>query len=175
MQPYTQAMAEADPPTEAAGEPASAPGGSGPGALPEFLNPESAHYQPWAEKQISNASKDKRPLADYMAEMELRLGEYGELPTPGWDPGRQDQLLARFSSPAPGRTRRRRRRGPGPARDQAPQAPHSQRPPQQRRPKAAPVTAAPGTSGTVPAGTGPKRRRRRRRPRGGPTGGAPTA
>ena len=165
-------MAEADPPTEAAGEPAPGPAGSDPGALPEFLNPESVHYQPWAEKQISNASKDKRPLAEFMAELELRLSDYGELPTPSWDPGRQEQLLAHFSSPGPARPRRRRRRGQGPARQASPVAPQLKSP-QPRRLKAAPVPAAPATNGTAPAPGGAKRRRRRRRPRGGAGGGVP--
>ncbi|MHB1501020.1 MAG: hypothetical protein ACYCYK_07615, partial [Candidatus Dormibacteria bacterium] len=90
---------------EAAGSPAASPVAP-PGPLPEFLNPESAHYQPWAEKaQISNATKEKRSLADFMAEMEDRLGSYGDLPEARWNPDRQEHLLARFAAvvPVPGR------------------------------------------------------------------------
>lgn len=150
-------------------------------ALPEFLNPESTHYQPWAEKQIFNASKDKRPLAEFMANFEERLQAYPEMPPPRWDPGRQEQLLARFAVAAPGRVKRRRRRrgaaapAAGPAGLQA-----SGRPAEagrgQRRKGGEPQTAVPpATVGSRPAspGGGEHRRRRRRRSRGGGSGTTP--
>ncbi|MHB1575874.1 MAG: hypothetical protein ACYCX9_05085 [Candidatus Dormibacteria bacterium] len=156
--------------------------GSGSEPLPEFLNPESIHYQPWAEKQISNASKEKRPLADFMAEMEERLSSYGEVPQARWDPARQEQLLARFAVATPGRSRRRhRRRGSSSAVPAAPVGPSEARPGgapkgQRRRHKTASAATAP-TPAPTPQGQDPgahRRRRRRRRPRGG-EGTAPAA
>ena len=85
--------------------------------LPEFLNPESTHYQPWAEKQIFNAAKEKRSLDEFMVDFQARLAGYSDLPEARWDPQHQDQLLARFPGATPSRSKRhRRRRGAGQAR-----------------------------------------------------------
>ncbi|MHB8554664.1 MAG: hypothetical protein ACYDCB_03245 [Candidatus Dormibacteria bacterium] len=158
---------------EASGEPpAEAPAV----ALPEFLDPESTHYQPWAEKQIFNATKEKRPLAAYMADFEERLQAYPELPPAQWDPSRQEQLLARFAAVVPGRSKRHRRRRGGAsvqpvpaARSQA--AARPAQPGRGRSPRrAAPPPPAPANQAVPPAGE--RRRRRRRRSRGGSPGGA---
>lgn len=151
--------------------------------LPEFLNPESAHYQPWAEKQISNATKDKRPLSEYMAEMEVRLNGYGDLPAARWDPQRQERLLSRFAVPVPARPKRRRRRRSaaptGGARPQSmpgrPQSPAAGPVPARRPKPGAPPSAnqrPPAAAGE--AGASAKRRRRRRRSRGGSGSAATT-
>ncbi|MDA8395855.1 MAG: hypothetical protein M0T72_11595, partial [Candidatus Dormibacteraeota bacterium] len=122
--------------------------------LPEFMNPESEHYQPWADKQIVNASKDKRPLAEFLLEFEQRLREAGPVGEAAWEPDRNQRLLARFDPrPAgPGHKSRRRRRPSG------------------RGPAAIPAAAATthdvtGTAGPRagrrPRGCGPRRRARR--------------
>lgn len=175
---YTPEVSDQGPdPLGSEAPPAAEEPASEPGPLPEFLNPESVHYQPWAEKQISNASKEKRPLADFMAEMEERLGSYGELPEARWDPQRQEQLLARFAPSSPGRTRRRHRRrgGSGAAHEPTltPAAPIASAAPgnQRRRPKPARAPAAGPAQPTAEPGAH-RRRRRRRRSRGesaGPT------
>ena len=146
-------------------------------ALPEFLNPESTHYQPWAEKQIFNATKDKRALEAFMADFEERLNAYPELPQPHWDPSRQEQLLARFAVAAPGRPKRRRRRrggaSPQPALAASPppsaRQGHPGRSRSQRRAASANPLAAPANQPAQPSGE--HRRRRRRRSRGGAPGG----
>jgi hypothetical protein len=170
-------MVEPDPPPQLGGEAGSLPAAPGSEALPEFLNPESVHYQPWAEKQISNASKEKRPLADYMAEMEERLGSYGELPQARWDPERQERLLARFAVTAPGRSRRRHRRRGGATGAAVPSPPET-RPGsaargQRRRRQTPTIAATPPPSPAAPDPGAHRRRRRRRRPRTGD--GTPTS
>ncbi|HUY09035.1 MAG TPA: hypothetical protein VMW80_06235 [Candidatus Dormibacteraeota bacterium] len=132
------------------------------GPPPEFLNPESPRYQPWAEKRITNAVKEKRPLREFMAEFDTRVTAYGEIGSGSWDPERQETLLAKFSSvrpkSAPSRRRRRRRPAgaaatqPAPARGQGRRPSIGVPPPQ--------VAAEPGAGAE-------RRRRRRRRPRGG--------
>ena len=77
--------------------PAEVPGVEDP--PPEFLNPESPRYQPWAEKQITNAVKEKRPLQEFMAEFDARVTAYGDIGSGTWDPRHQEQLLAKFSGP----------------------------------------------------------------------------
>lgn len=143
-------------------EPAAAPieGSAEAGPPPEFLNPESPRYQPWAEKQITNAVKEKRPLQEFMAEFNARVTAYGDIESGSWDPGQQERLLAKFSLPRPGGTspRRRRRRRPGGASP----APPSAGPGGSRRPTVAPPAQA---AASGPAGE--HRRRRRRRSRGG--------
>jgi hypothetical protein len=143
-------------------EPAAAPieGSAEAGPPPEFLNPESPRYQPWAEKQITNAVKEKRPLQEFMAEFNARVTAYGDIESGSWDPGQQERLLAKFSLPRPGGTspRRRRRRRPG----GASAAPPSAGPGGSRRPTVAPPAQA---AASGPAGE--HRRRRRRRSRGG--------
>jgi hypothetical protein len=139
------------------------------GPPPEFLNPESPRYQPWAEKQISNAAKEKRPLAEFLAEFDARLAAIGLRESGSWDPQHNERLLARFSSggSAPARRRRRRRSGG--------------RPPAQAQAAGAAVGQA-GAAGQSQAKTGvgsnsASRRRRRRRPRTsrrGPEGGPGT-
>ena len=103
------APSEEEPPAAAAEEPSAGP-------PPEFLNPESPRYQPWAEneKRITNAVKEKRPLQEFMAEFDARVTAYGDVGSGNWDPQHQEKLLARFSSArpssAPSRRRRRHRR-----------------------------------------------------------------
>jgi hypothetical protein len=139
------------------------------GPPPEFLNPESPRYQPWAEKQITNATKEKRPLAEFLAEFDARLAAIGQRESGNWDPQHNERLLARFSSGGAAPARRRRRRRPG------------GRPPVQSQvagvgvgqPAAAGQPQAKAGAGTNSA----SRRRRRRRPRGGhrgPEGGSGT-
>lgn len=127
---------------------------------PEFLNPESPRYQPWAEKQITNAVKEKRPLPEFMAEFDARVVAYGDISSGTWDPQHQERLLARFSSPRPGGSapRRRRRRRPG----SAPAGPPAAGRGANRRP-----SGTPNQPVVEPGSTGERRRRRRRRPRGG--------
>ena len=138
--------------------------------LPEFMNPESEHYQPWADKQIFNASKDKRPLAEFLAEFEERLQAAGPVTEPAWEPNRNHRLLARFDprSAEPRRKSRRRRRPaghpPSPAVAATSGSPKAPRPRPSR-----PAPAVPGAPAAP--GHGPRRRRRRRRPGGG--GSAP--
>src|SRR5487761_1442298 len=138
-----------------AGESESAP-------PPEFLNPESPRYQPWAEKQITNAVKEKRPLAEFMREFDATVAAYGELASGSWDPQHQERLLARFAparpGPAPGRRRRHRRPGGGSANPAPSPGSTSRRPVGQT-----PVAAAPPSPGQG----GDRRRRRRRRSRAG--------
>jgi len=139
------------------------------GPPPEFLNPESPRYQPWAEKQISNATKEKRPLTEFLAEFDARLAAIGQRESGSWDPQHNERLLARFSSGGSSPARRRRRRRPGghpPAQAQAAGGAVGQ-------PGAAAQTSAKAGMGTSSA----SRRRRRRRPRGGrrgPEGGSGT-
>ena len=136
-------------------------GGLAGGPPPEFQNPESPRYQPWAEKQITNAVKEKRPLEEFMAEFDSRVAAYGDIGSGNWDPQHQDRLLAKFSPhrPSSGPSRHRRRRSPG--------APGAQ--PAPARAPGRPPGAAP-SGRPVPSDSGPggeRRRRRRRRPRGG--------
>lgn len=142
------------------------------GPPPEFLNPESPRYQPWAEKQqISNATKEKRPLAEFLAEFDARLAAIGQRESGSWDPQHNERLLARFSpggGSAPARRRRRHRSGG--------------RPPASQSQAAGVAVGQPGAAGQpqAKAGTGgssSSRRRRRRRPREshrGPEGGSGT-
>ncbi|MGH7610707.1 MAG: hypothetical protein ACREN4_01675 [Candidatus Dormibacteria bacterium] len=120
------------------------------GAAPEALDPESPRYQPWAEKQLTNASKEKRPLAEFLAEFEERIAAQGGVDHPRWDPERNQRALARLTG-ASATPRRRRRRRPGSAAARAP------RPAPSPAAKAAPETSA-GRLGA--------RRRRRRGGRG---------
>jgi hypothetical protein len=136
---------------------------------PEFLNPESPRYQPWAEKQISNATKEKRPLADFLADFDARLAAIGQRDSGSWDPQHNERLLARFASGGSSPARRRRRRRPG------------GRPPAQAQAAGVAVGQS-GAAGQPPAkaamgANSASRRRRRRRPRGnrrGPEGGSGT-
>ena len=160
---------------EASGEPpAEAPAA----ALPAFLDPESTHYQPWADKQIFNATKDKRPLAAFMADFEERLQAYPELPPAHWDPRRQEQLLARFAAVVPGRSKRHRRRRGGASVQPVPAtrsqvSPRPAQPGRGRRPgRAAPATPPPAPAHQTAQPVGERRRRRRRRSRGGSPGSA---
>ncbi len=139
--------------------------------LPEFMNPESEHYQPWADKQIFNASKDKRPLEEFLLEFEQRLREAGPVGEPVWEPDRNQRLLARFDPrPAePRRKSRRRKRPSGRANAASPAAAASPARPSRSRPPRS-GGAPPATTGS-PAGGTPRRRRRRRR--GGSGGGTP--
>ncbi|MGA8206719.1 MAG: hypothetical protein WB867_01640, partial [Candidatus Dormiibacterota bacterium] len=82
------------------------------GPPPEFLNPESPRYQPWAEKQISNATKEKRPLAEFLEEFDAKLAAIGPRDSGSWDPQHNERLLAKFSSGGAAPSRRRRRRRP---------------------------------------------------------------
>jgi hypothetical protein len=138
------------------------------GPPPEFLNPESPRYQPWAEKQLSNATKEKRPLEEFLAEFDARLAAIGQRESGSWDPQHNERLLARFSSTSSAPARRRRRRRPG----GQPSAQGQAAGVEVRRP-------GPGQP-QAPAGTGAasgSRRRRRRRPRGnrrGPEAGSGT-
>ena len=142
------------------------------------MNPESEHYQPWADKQIVNASKDKRPLAEFLLEFEQRLREAGPVGEAAWEPDRNQRLLARFDPrPAEPRHKSRRRRRPSgrgaaaiPAAAPIPAAATSPaRSSRSRRPR--PGGAPAGATGS-PAGGTPRRRRRRRRS-GGSGGGTP--
>ncbi|NNM97436.1 MAG: hypothetical protein HKL89_07510 [Candidatus Dormibacteraeota bacterium] len=150
--------------------------------LPEFLNPESTHYQPWAEKQIFNATKDKRTLEAFMADFENRLEAYPELPQPHWDSSRQEQLLARFAVASPSRSKRRRRHrsgSPAPAAAASGAAPTGRSSHSGRGPRRAPgehqaASTPPAVASRPPSQTtGEHRRRRRRRPRGASPGGPP--
>ncbi len=132
------------------------------GPSPEFQNPESPRYQPWAEKQITNAVKEKRPLQEFMAEFDSRVAAYGDIDSGSWDPQHQERLLAKFNPgrprPVPSRRRRRHRSANSP-----PGAPsQAQGQIRNTRPGAAPLPAT--AAGGAP---GERRRRRRRRPRGG--------
>ena len=145
--------------------------------LPEFMNPESEHYQPWADKQIFNSSKDKRPLEEFLLEFEQRLREAGPVGEPVWEPDRNQRLLARFDPrPAePPRKSRRRRRPSGRAPAVSPAAVPSPARPSRTRP-ARPGGALAGAPGSATGGA-PRRRRRRRRGGGGggtPGGAAPS-
>jgi len=137
------------------------PGAAGPPPIPEILNPESTRYQPWAEKQITNAVKEKRPLEEFMAEFDTRVAAYGDIGSGSWDPQHQDRLLAKFSPhrPSSGPSRRRRRRSSGALGAQQVPSRAPGRPPGAAS-SARPVPAEPGPGGE-------RRRRRRRRPRGG--------
>ncbi|MGC2192958.1 MAG: hypothetical protein WA751_11575 [Candidatus Dormiibacterota bacterium] len=132
------------------------------GPPPEFLNPESPRYQPWAEKQITNAVKEKRPLQEFMVEFDARVVAYGEIGSGNWDPQHQEKLLAKFSSARPNSAPSRRRRRRRPAGAPAAQQPQSRV--QGRHPGAGP-SAPPATAEAGPGAE--RRRRRRRRPRGG--------
>ncbi|HVB53209.1 MAG TPA: hypothetical protein VNF24_03330 [Candidatus Acidoferrales bacterium] len=132
------------------------------GRPPEFLNPESPHYQPWAEKQITNAVKEKRPLQEFMAEFDARVTAYGEIGSGSWDPQHQEGLLAKFSPTRPASTPSRRRRRRRPA--GAPVAQQPQASGQGRRPGPG---APPPPAAAAAGGGAERRRRRRRRPRGG--------
>ncbi|MGC1185270.1 MAG: hypothetical protein WBA31_09000 [Candidatus Dormiibacterota bacterium] len=142
-------------PTEA---PAEASAAANP--PPEFLNPESPRYQPWAEKQITNAVKEKRPLKEFLADFDARVVAYGDIGSGTWDPQYQERLLAKFASPGPGggapRRRRRRRPSGTPAGPPAAGRGPNRRPP-----------GSPGQAVAEPGSAGERRRRRRRRPRGG--------
>ncbi|HUY24882.1 MAG TPA: hypothetical protein VMV09_06215 [Candidatus Saccharimonadales bacterium] len=134
------------------------------GPPPEFLNPESPRYQPWAEKQISNATKEKRPLAEFLEEFDAKLAVIGQRDSGSWDPQHNERLLAKFSSPGSLPNRRRRRRRPG-ERSSAQVAGGEARLPVPGPPRA--------QAGTRPNSA--SRRRRRRRPRGtrrGPEAGS---
>jgi hypothetical protein len=134
------------------------------GPPPEFLNPESPRYQPWAEKQISNATKEKRPLAEFLEEFDARLAAIGQRESGSWDPQHNERLLAKFSSAGPAPSRRRRRRRPG-GHPPAQAAGLEGRQPAPGQPQAQAGTAT----------TSASRRRRRRRPRGnrqGPEAGS---
>jgi hypothetical protein len=134
------------------------------GPPPEFLNPESPRYQPWAEKQISNATKEKRPLAEFLEEFDARLAAIGQPESGSWDPQHNERLLAKFSSAGPAPSRRRRRRRP------SGHSPVQAAGIEGRRPPSAQPQAQAGTT-TASA----SRRRRRRRPRGnrrGPEAGS---
>jgi hypothetical protein len=149
--------------------------------LPEFLNPESTHYQPWAEKQIFNAAKEKRSLDEFMVDFQARLAGYSDLPEARWDPQHQDHLLARFAVGTPARSKRhRRRRGAGqasPAAGGARPQPAEGQPGRGRRPLRGPATsAAPSQTPAAPTRPGGEHRRRRRRSRGSrPPAAPPTA
>ena len=180
---YTPEVSDQGPdPLGSEAPPAAEEPASEPGPLPEFLNPESVHYQPWAEKQLSNASKEKRPLADFMAEMEERLNSYGTLPEMRWDPERQEHLLDRFAASVPGRSRRRHRRrtgaagaaAAGPAEARTGGARGQRR---RRKPVALAATPQPSPGAPAAAPSEHRRRRRRRRPRTGEGSGpaAPSA
>lgn len=134
------------------------------GPPPEFLNPESPRYQPWAEKQISNATKEKRPLAEFLQEFDAKLAVTGQRDSGSWDPQHNERLLAKFSSPGSLPTRRRRRRRPGG------RSPAQAAGGETRRPAPSPPQAQAGTRPNSAS-----RRRRRRRPRGtrrGPEAGS---
>lgn len=150
---YTPAVDQSDP--DGPEQPAV---GDGVGPPPEFLNPESPRYQPWAEKQITNAVKEKRPLEEFLAEFDARVATYGLVESGSWDPQHNERLLARFSSAVvPGRKRRRRRpAGPGAG---SPRAVPGQIPP--------PVPGPPAAANSEAGVRSERRRRRRRRPRGG--------
>jgi hypothetical protein len=128
---------------------------------PEFLNPESPRYQPWAEKRIFNAIKEKRPLQEFMAEFDSRVTAYGDLSPGSWDPQHNDRLLARFTSPASGPRRRRRRRPGGGGPSSAQRAPTATANPGPRAGVKPPAPTSP-----APAAGAERHRRRRRRPRG---------
>ena len=135
------------------------------GPPPEFLNPESPRYQPWAEKQqISNAVKEKRPLAEFLEEFDARLAVLGQRESGSWDPQHNERLLAKFSSAGSAPSGHRRRRRPGgrsPAQVAGGEA---------QRPVPSPPQAQAGTTSNSAS-----RRRRRRRPRGnrrGPEAGS---
>lgn len=156
---YTREVDQLD--QEASPAPQESPASGPP---PEFLNPESPRYQPWAEKQISNATKEKRPLAEFLEEFDARLALIGQRESGSWDPRHNERLLAKFSSPASTPSRRRRRHRPGghsPAQATGGEA---------RRPVPSPPQAQAGTTTNSAS-----RRRRRRRPRGirrGPEAGS---
>jgi len=171
-------------PSVAEGPEALAPSASQPptAPLPEFLNPESTHYQPWAEKQIFNATKDKRPLEAFMADLEERLKAYPELPQAHWDPSRQEQLLARFAVAVPSRSKRRRRHRSGSSAPATPatgarpsgRSSHPGRGPRRSPGEQPSATIPPAVASRPPSqATGEHRRRRRRRPRGASSGGTP--
>ena len=131
------------------------------GVPPEFQNPESPRYQPWAEKQITNAVKEKRPLQEFLAEFDARLASYGQRASGNWDPQHNDRLLAKFSSStAPSRRRRRRRPGGQTA---------TPRPAGVGQTPRSPASLPPALQGDPNSGSD-RRRRRRRRPRGGRRG-----
>lgn len=155
------------PEEELTGPPAEQTEAGGP--PPEFLNPESPRYQPWAEKQITNAVKEKRPLQEFMAEFDARVATYGDIGSGTWDPSHQERLLAKFSnaqrSGSAPRRRRRRRPGGSPAGPPVTSKAPNRRPP-----------GAPPQPSTESGSAGERRRRRRRRPRGGrrpPEAGSP--
>lgn len=133
------------------------------------MNPESEHYQPWADKQIFNASKDKRPLEEFLLEFEQRLQEAGPVGEPVWEPGRNQRLLARFDPrPAEPRHKSRRRRRPA-GRAPAPSPVAGPSPARQSRSRPPRPAGPPAGATSAPAGGAPRRRRRRRR--GGSGGG----
>ncbi|MGH7666477.1 MAG: hypothetical protein ACREN1_04085 [Candidatus Dormibacteria bacterium] len=140
------------------------PGGGPP---PEVLDPESPRYQPWAEKQITNAAKEKRPLEDFLAEFDAKLAGYGDRESGSWDPNHQERLLAKFSpaTTGSGQARRRRRRPAGGG--------GAPRPPVRGQPIRA-TPAAVGGDSPERSSTRERRRRRRRRPRAGRRPGGPT-
>ncbi len=118
---------------------------------PPSLDPESPHYQPWAEKQIFNASKEKRPLEEFLADFSARVEAAGQPAIGGWDPTHNERMLARYlPNPAPGRRRRRRPSGRGQGARSNPGQPR-------------PTPEARETGPTAPE----RHRRRRGRPRGG--------
>ena len=149
-------------------QPAPAPPNDAQVAPPEVLNPESPRYQPWVEKQIFNASKEKRPLEEFLAEFEARVAAQGHVAMGAWDPGRNERLLARFSAPASPHRRRRRRPAAKVGAERAPAA----KPDRRQGPRAGPPSA---TKATEPGTGAEHRRRRRRRPRGGRSSGAPAS
>jgi hypothetical protein len=134
------------------------------GPPPEFLNPESPRYQPWAEKQISNATKEKRPMAEFLQDFDAKLAVIGQRDSGSWDPQHNERLLAKFSSAPAAPSRRRRRHRPG---GRSPAQPVGG---EARRPVPTPPQAQAGTTTTSAS-----RRRRRHRPRGirrGPEAGS---
>ncbi|MGH7608791.1 MAG: hypothetical protein ACREOD_02435 [Candidatus Dormibacteria bacterium] len=137
-----------------------------PALEPGFLDPESPRYQPWAEKQIFNASKEKRPLAEFLEEFGARIEALGGPDQPHWDREHNARALARFVAPAgPQHPRRHRRAGTSRGAGQA--GPR-------QTPQAEGSSAGEG-GGARSAGGGGARRRRRRGPRGRghPAGHAP--
>ncbi|MGH7640946.1 MAG: hypothetical protein ACREOL_08590 [Candidatus Dormibacteria bacterium] len=103
-------------PPEEASDPHGRGSPAGPPSTPA-LDPESPRYQPWAEKQITNAAKEKRPLKDYLSEFDALIAGQDIRDSGSWDPQHQERVLsARYSAPAtrPPARRRRRRRSSGP-------------------------------------------------------------
>ncbi|HVA22454.1 MAG TPA: hypothetical protein VNN74_10225 [Candidatus Micrarchaeia archaeon] len=161
--------------------------------LPEFLDPESTRYQPWAEKQrqTGNAAKEKRPLEAFLQDLDLTLVGYGEPPPLRWRPWSESSSLARFGQTEPARDRqpgsgpsqglrRGRRRGGRPPLDRQAREPATAggaAPPAPGRPPGGgprpPAAGQPNRDGGLSGAgsTGSRRRRRRRRPGAKPAAG----